>query len=750
MKFLPYLALLFASPLGLAASIPEISERIDQLVDAKLVEKELERNEPATDSTLVRRIYLDVAGRVPTRQEVILFQKDENPRKADALIEKLLSSEEFTARFFHFWSDLLRTRTTISIGGQSRAAGTAFHEWMRENIRQNRPYDEIVHDILTAEGVSWENPAVGFYLRDFGMPLDQSAIISQTFLGTHIVCAQCHDHPFDDWTQKDYFHQAAFTFGVKTVNANENLTQLSQAMKRNPDAFPGSQDYDRKAIRSALSDMGFYQRFNRVVHNTAPLRLPHDYQYDDAKPKSKVHAATIMGAVAEASDKEDRPRVFADWMVSKENPKFARVMVNRLWKHAMGIGLFEPEDDLRDTTFIYNKPLLDYLEEQFKELDFDQKALLQAIYQSQTYQAKASPNDVAIGEPYYFPGPLLRRMTAEQMWDSLGALLYTKNPFGAEYNKLIAKEEKARVELVDAILSQPDKRLYRLLQTTITSAEERIEKIEGLQADLVAAQKKGDKPQVAKLQEEVRFWSRNSRSMMVEKTFIPEWARLIERVKKSPRKQHAPVIKAVAKNLEDHGPKEGTVEQRLRDFVTDEGKRGYGAALPRMGFLAHLNERRSIEAQMAAYRKGQIAKWEVKKKDLKDFRKIASSMRDFTRAYQLPIPSPVGHLMLEFGQSDKDLVNNASQEPAVTQVLALMNDRKLDVLENPYSRFSLETAEASQQGLLNRLYLSFLARPVRPHERKLFEQIAEEQGEPLTAAFVARTLLNTREFLFIQ
>ena len=269
------------------------AKQVDRLVAKGYRTHEVTPNPPASDEIFVRRIYLDVIGRVPTEHETLAFLEDTAPDKRSVLIDELLASEGYVAHHFNYWADILRAKTQISGNGQSTPAGLSYASWIRESLRQNKPYDDFVREMLSASGSSWENPAIGYYLRDYGMPLDNLAITSQVFLGTQIVCAQCHDHPFDDWSQMDYFHLAAFTNGQVTTNQSPNgRDALALAQKNYQKKHGKAMPVDRRRdLQRSFSEILRPVRFNNVFETTRALRLPHDYQYDDAKPRSVVEPA---------------------------------------------------------------------------------------------------------------------------------------------------------------------------------------------------------------------------------------------------------------------------------------------------------------------------------------------------------------------------------------------------------------------------------------------------------------------------
>ncbi|MEZ5329205.1 MAG: DUF1553 domain-containing protein [Verrucomicrobiales bacterium] len=292
------------------------------------------------------------------------------------------------------------------------SAGYAYAEWLKEAIRENKPYDQFVTELITSSDSVWENGAVGFYLRDEDMPLDHMAYTTQVFLGTRMVCAQCHNHPFDKWKQMDFYKMAAYTYGVSTNVKPENFAKVDSRLERmeRRRSYKGLDRYVRNALDDILQPLSYGVRDTERM-----LQLPKDYQYRDGKPGEDVKAGTPFGS--KLSLRKGREGL-AEWMTSPENPRFATVIANRLWKRALGVGLIEPLDDFKDETKANNERLMDYLAKLIVSVKFDQREFLRVIYNTRTYQREATATDVDIAK-YAFPGPVLRRMSAEQLWDSL-------------------------------------------------------------------------------------------------------------------------------------------------------------------------------------------------------------------------------------------------------------------------------------------------------------------------------------------
>jgi hypothetical protein len=193
-----------------AAMLPE-SQKIDQLLAQGWEKAGLKPNPPASDEVLVRRLYLDIAGRIPTVEEVQAYLKSGDPQKRSKLIDTLLASDGYTSHMFNYWADILRLSDNV----KGRLTAEAYEEWLKKQIKANVPYDQMVRNLLTTDGGVWDSGSIGFWQRDENK-LDHLAYTVQVFLGTSIVCAQCHDHPFDKWSQMDYYHMAAFTYGMDT------------------------------------------------------------------------------------------------------------------------------------------------------------------------------------------------------------------------------------------------------------------------------------------------------------------------------------------------------------------------------------------------------------------------------------------------------------------------------------------------------------------------------------------------------
>ncbi len=462
-----------------SGTIDSASHRIDELVFLKLKEENLKLKEqkqkvaadrslsaedrkaelekltfqesltlptPAlSENQFVRRIYLDIAGRIPTHAESVAFLESRDPNKRPQLIRDLLQSEAFVSHFFNYLSDLLRVRDRITESMNSPVMyvkSRAYVDWVKDQIRENAPWNEVVSELIAAEGYYWENPAVAYLATDYGMELCNLSNTFTIFVGTEITCAQCHDHPFEEVSQMDFYRLASFFGRLEYQNYDEVQDDKisNRFLKiRDIEGISGSTAADLMQIEE-----GFALKLGDGPENK--IRLPHDYKYDDGEPLQEVEPATFFGDVVHLEAAISPRQSFAEWLTSKDNPRFTINLVNRLWKYVFGVAQVEP---------VYNVPgelsrqaqnyeLLKYLEELMKDMDYDIQAFLHILYNTKTYQREACRDlptleMISKGE-FHFPAPLIRRLSAEQMWDSL-VTLATQEPEANEVRILEKYQE---------------------------------------------------------------------------------------------------------------------------------------------------------------------------------------------------------------------------------------------------------------------------------------------------------------------
>jgi hypothetical protein len=370
-------------PLGaLVDNLPPARNYIDEQVFAKLKAMGMPPSEGCDDATFIRRVSLDIAGHLPTLSETQKFLADKDPAKRDKLIDALLSSPEYADFFANKWSALLRNKRAKATDAPGNFA---FHNWIRDSFRANKPYDQFAREILAASGELAENPPVTWY-RQVKEPQQQLEDTAQLFLGMRLQCAQCHHHPYEKWSQNDYYSFSAF---------------FSQVGHKGADGKEPEAIYHKRGLATAVNKK---------------TKLP-------VKP-----AALVTGPLEIPADED--PRVaLADWMKSTDNPFFAKTLVNRYWKHFFNRGIVEPEDDMRETNPPSNPELLDALTKRFVASGYDLKALIRDITQSSTYQLSAVPNNYNKQDKQNFSRYYARRLSAEVLYDSVNQVTRTPSNF---------------------------------------------------------------------------------------------------------------------------------------------------------------------------------------------------------------------------------------------------------------------------------------------------------------------------------
>ena len=456
-----------------SVSPANIAKQIDSFVDAKLAEVGVKPNPMTTDEQFVRRAYLEIAGTIPNFSQTLEFLESTDRNKRRKLIDRLLDSEEFVSHSFNWYADLLRVKSRTN----DFFIFENYIEWIKDNVASNKPWDRFVYEMLTAKGRLWDDPATGYFIRDRGMPLGNLSSTVAVFLATEITCAECHDHPYEDWTQRDFYGLAAF-LGQK--QDRKYGREWGQKIRSNRERIEAEQ----RKLDPNLGPEGFLQPFRLIIAANGhqvwddpnkSLTLPHDYKYKDGQPNAPVEPVTLFGEEVKPEDYESPRVALATWMTSKKNPMFTGAAINRLWKRAFGLGLHEPLDNIHDVKNSQNPKLFRFLERSFKDLDFNVKDFLRSIYYSQAWQRQATLEGPTLTQidrnEYHFPGPVLKRMTAEQLWDSFLTLAV---PDPMQYRRdtadALTQAIKFEVENVDGAGSiERTKTLKELVGKTISN-----------------------------------------------------------------------------------------------------------------------------------------------------------------------------------------------------------------------------------------------------------------------------------------
>ena len=364
-------------PLGAPVKeLPPVKNFVDEHVIAKLKTIGMPPSPLCDDSTFLRRVTLDITGRLPSPDEMKDFLASSDPAKRDAWINRLLDSSEYAEFFANKWNALLRNKRTQDWYARG---SYLFHNWLRDRLMENMPYDEFVHQVVAASGDLDQHPPVAWY-RQVKDAKTQMEDVAQLFLGTRMQCAQCHHHPFEKWSQQDYFGFAAF---FSTVN-------------RKASGLPGEEI---------------------IYHKRTTAQIVNE------RTKASVKPTSLGGPELALRPEEDPRHRLAQWMSKADNPFFAHTLVNRYWKHFFNRGLVEPEDDMRETNPPVNPELLNALATSFVKSGYDMKELILTITRSSTYQLSATPNEWNVRDRQNFSRYYPKRLNAEVLFDSVHELL---------------------------------------------------------------------------------------------------------------------------------------------------------------------------------------------------------------------------------------------------------------------------------------------------------------------------------------
>lgn len=749
------------------------TREIDKFVNEGLAEQKIQPNESISDELFVRRIYLAVVGRIPTAAETETFLNSSDSNKRDKLIDELLESEGYVSHFYNYWADILRINSRL--GGSGASNEYAYKHWVKESLRSNLPYDKMVYELVSATGDVWDNGAIGYYQRDRGMPLDNMANTVRIFLGTRLECAQCHDHPFDEWKQTDFFHMASFTFGVRQgYQEEDNRAAMRTAMNEDRRAFtikksqevsgikgfyPYRRDSDIAKIyanddkRSVAKRLGIktekefrainkkviaaltehekeYQAVNQLVGDIYnPLRyasvnvrdrnakLPHDYQYDNAEPNQEMDPGVMFGEqIDDETLKDGYLEAYASWMTSKNNPRFTQLIANRLWKKAFGVGLIEPVDQMTANSIPSHPELLGYLEQSMKDMDFDMKSFLAMLYKSDAWQRQAFNEEIALGEPFYFPGPAMQRMTAEQIWDSLAALTI---PDVDHYQPTLARELQAidrDKKIRDALESRTPEEFKKMVDQLAAKVSANYEEMQVVREKYLKARQDENAELTRKLSGELRELNGAMRRE----------------------------ISVVAYKGADG--KTDSMESLMQGAGMAEMSAGGEAA----------GDERYVRTSLPRFQpkmpdglsKAERAAWLNKQRN--DSRSWSNVAKNAMRASELPTPAPRGHFLREFGQSDRELIENAGDAASVPQALNLMNGNLAETLKHPYSVLgqALTICESPEEEIQTIYQLMLTRQPTEGEKSRL---LREYETNPKDAQLnTIWAILNTQQFIFVQ
>jgi Protein of unknown function (DUF1549)/Protein of unknown function (DUF1553) len=374
-------------PPGKEAASPDVQAlvgKIDQILAARWAEAKVEPAPLASDAEFMRRVYLDVAGRIPSVAEARTFLEDKRPDKRARLVNQLLAGSSYVAHMTNVWRALLLPEAGNNF--QVRLQQGSFDNWLKKQVARNAGYDQMARELLTAPvggtgglggiaGLLGNSGPLTFYLAKEFKPESLASSTARVFLGVSVGCAECHDHPFAEWKRDQFWGLAAFYSGITSQRQMDFLLPGREDPKKREITIPGTE----KVIRA------------RFIDGTEPV----------------------------ANAKASRTAL-ADWLTAPSNPYFARAEVNRAWAYYLGTGLVEPIDEMVGASSMKNQPeLLDLLAREFTEHQFDMKFLIRVITATRAYQLSSTGKNKGPEERALFARMPLRGLSGEQLFDSV-------------------------------------------------------------------------------------------------------------------------------------------------------------------------------------------------------------------------------------------------------------------------------------------------------------------------------------------
>lgn len=594
---------------------------VDKFVAELYKSKKLAVPAVVDDATFLRRSFLVSTGRIPTLDEARSFLEIEDEKKRQLLVGYLMNTDGYRSHMTNYMLDLLRVQDKF--GNRNTAA--PYVEYIRHSVEDNMSWDKFTKKLISAKGSAWEdgNGAVGYFVRDKGMPLDNMSNTMRIFLGERMECAQCHDSPFNKWERMDFYELAAFTHGQYEMNKGP----WDKVWRDVRDAKEERSDFGN--LVRWLGDNVHY--LSLAGGGDGRIKLPSDYQYRDGEPGEMIAGKTPFGPRVRGSDRKnagDGRDELASWIVDEKNERFSILIANRMWKRIMGNPIFDPVDEYVEPDKTITPGLVLYLSKLMKELDYDLRAFQHVLLQTKTFQFAANPQAFDAGMPQAFNGRQLERMSAEQIWDSL----------------------------VTLTAGDPDKLAKRKYSNTIYY---------------------------------------NGKPVMVGKKTMSQLSRELLAIK-SP------------------GEYRTYVNELLREFK--KGSKGASADMMSMA---------------RASRPGPV--------------------NGLARASELPSPSPAGHFLRDFGQSDRELIESATKEANMAQVLAVMNGHveKMVVSNSGAAVYKALEDGSTDSDKVRFLFYAILSRPpTDPEMNMLMRDVVD--GSRDSYQNLVSALISTHEFIFVQ
>ncbi|NNE92078.1 MAG: DUF1549 domain-containing protein [Verrucomicrobiales bacterium] len=391
-------------------------------------------NEPLPDDLFARRVYLDIVGRIPTREEFKRFADSARPEKREELIDELLTSEGYASHLFNYFADMYRLHASDFNRGIRMEP---YIQWWKDSLAENKSYSKMVTEMITAKGNLGHDPAAGFLLRDAGMEFDAFANFAQVMLAIDISCAQCHDDPFQDWQMEDFYEMAAF------FNSTQRTLQRSRSMMNaGSGGMPNAPDGWIEKAWSKATENGIqrdnpnsarqfqyfieFLGYNLTDVEGREMAVPNSVSDMAAELRGKVFEPKTLTKPNAKKGGKTRREALAEHLVSPDNPRFAMAIANRMWDRAFGrplVGMADPINiDERSLKEMGQPYVLNMVTQMMRDVDYDLREFMRTLYNTRAYQSLATAEEPDWSEAYYFQGPVLRRMRAEQAWDSMMVL----------------------------------------------------------------------------------------------------------------------------------------------------------------------------------------------------------------------------------------------------------------------------------------------------------------------------------------
>ena len=788
------------------------SNYIDNLIETKLRSYNLRPNKEVSDETFLRRAYLKIIGRIPSLEESKVFLSNKSKNKKSELIDNLLNSEGYNSHWFNFWADILRYKDRLN----NRISGSPYKQYIENFISQNTAYDDWVREMLSSSGPVWEegNGGVGYFARDSGMPLDNMSNTVRIFLGTSLECAQCHDHPFDRWTQKQFYEMAAYTEGAGNLRRRgaqnlNTLNRLAGAERRRLEQM--ERPREARNVRDAARDISDLVQVGLESMGRGKIKLPNDYQYDNARPGEELTAKTIFGLATELDSNfqaKGSRSSYANWLASEANPRFTTVIVNRLWKEVFGLALIEPLDNMFDDTMATHPELQLHLEKVMVALNYDIKEFLRILYNTQAFQrispsrevmsrdakdtvmppevqwviAGPNPSDPTRNSvPFFYQGPMLERMTGEQIWDSLVTLAYPnidsrkrRKPH-AGYNNFVKYTAMTGDELFAEVMrrtgidpnAQAAPRPANTPKMELNAKQKGSMEVVMKYADLYcmschdSGKSRGD-INIEQYHDDPGKLAGNASMLKMfaaalEKKEMPPSNRQLQ-----PTVQERAEMVAALNSLVSEAPAGNTPMQaeamakKLGDPINTDCPIKPGRPIDPT--LLALNEDGETigfccNSCLNQHKRNMAAKANPSTPSSTSSASTVNYVRDqnSVRASELSSPAPNGHLIREFGGSDREQIEGSHKQASVTQVLNLLNGYVESRILNKKDALVLNNVKnaGSKEDQIETAFLSILNRKPDAKETRAIKDALQKSGDNFYKDIVW-VLVNSHEFLFVQ